>query len=182
MNRISYLAWGCLFLALMAWGGVWLFADYIGREEERHLTLLAEIQQSSARQGSQTRTHALAKETKQERSSLADIFKTDVVSVANLLTATGKLAGVKMKLSGALPEVAPEVAPGGQSLQAVGFVVQADGTFAALMRAAQLFEALPIPSSLTRLDLQYIPGSGSSGGTWHMNAYLFVFTTSSIST
>ncbi len=181
-KTIHLLAYLLLPLALLAWTGVVLFAWHIGARETEHADALTLAQQSSTQHDSSVRIHAFVQESAPARAKLDSILEIDIVSVANMIASAGKAAGVNVKLSGALPEQAPLPKPGGPQLQAVGFSVQADGKFAALMRAAELFETLPIPASLTRIDIQHTPDSGGKKtDSWHINLYLIVFTTSNVS-
>lgn len=178
MKNSSSLSIILVACAVASWALVWLFSGHIARTEETRAEQVADAQRFSGQQASLLRAQALVQETAQQRSQIDTMLSTDVVSLADMLTEAGRGVGVKVKLSGALPETAPAAAPSA-SLTAVGFVVQADGTFSNLMRAAERFQALSLGSSLTRLDIQKNPDGGP--GAWHMNAYIIVYTTTAIS-
>lgn len=174
-KSISYLSWPLLLIALVAWCAVVWFALTISTQEADRTSNVQSAQDSSAKKASAARIHGLAQDTAQERAQLANVLNVDVVSVVAMIRAVGKAAGVNAKLSDALPETAPATAPGAPAIEAVGFVVQADGSFSALMHAAQLYETLPVPSSLQRLDIQAVPNlTAGKTPTWHMSLYLRV--------
>ena len=180
MSRISYIAWTTVALALSAWAGVGFFAWTILNQESDRAGSVRATQESSEKGAAAMRTHSLAQETAYERTQLATLFNVDVVSAATLIESVGKASGVEVRLGGAQPESAPPTTSG-PDVQAVGFVVEANGKFAALMRAAQLFETLPIPSVLTRVDIEQGPSTDGASGVWHMSAYIRVLTTSNTS-
>jgi hypothetical protein len=183
MKKYAYMQWFALCLALLAWVGVWFFAQAIAQDESDRAAAVAAAQESSAQTDSSVRMHALTQDTAQERAQLDALLNVDVVSAANMIEAAGTAAGAAVTLGDAVPENAPTSAPGGSAIQAVGFIVDAQGTFPALMRAAELFETLPIPSTLTQLDIQQVPNPAGAGASnqWHMSAYIRVLTTSNIS-
>ncbi len=166
--------------ALLAWGLVGYFAWTINMDEGNRLANARDAQMATIANAHAVRTHALALDTVEEGKQLKELLDVDVVSAAYMIEGVGKEAGVTVKLGDAVPEgVAPSdaLAP-----KTVGFVVTADGKFAALVRAAQLFETLPIPSSVTRVDIERAPrSSGDTSSLWHMNVYIRVLTTSDIS-
>lgn len=175
MKNLSFISWIALALAFCAWAGVVFFALHIQAAEVARATALTNAQQSSTVQYSSVRMHATAQDTAGERSALQQSLASDIVTVVTLLEGVGKTAGATFKLSGALPEAAPAGLPAGSSIQAVGFAIEADGKFAALMRVVQLLETLPVPSSVVRFDLQHTPGGSD---TWHLSIYVKVLMSS----
>ena len=167
-------------LAFIAWGLVGYFAWTISVDESNRVADAREAQMVAVSNAHAVRTRALALDTVDEGARLKALLDVDVVSAAYMIEEVGKIAGVTVKLSDAQPEGSP--APDGSAVKVVGFVVTADGTFPALMRAARLFETLPIPSSVTRLDIEHAPkAAGTPSSLWHMSVYIRVLTTSDIS-
>ena len=167
-------------LALAAWGLVGYFAWTITRDEDKRVMDAREAQLVAIRNAQAIRTHALALDAAGGGAKLRELLDLDVVSVSNMIEEAGKAAGGKGKLGNAQPE--RDATSDGLAIPAVGFIVTADGKFQELLHVARLFEALPIPSSVTRLDIERAPtSSGGVSGTWHMNAYIRVLTTSDIS-
>lgn len=166
--------------ALIAWGLVGYFAWTINVDESKRLADAREAQMATIANAHAVRTHALALDTAKEREQLKTLLGVDVVSAAYMIEGVGRASGVAVKLGDALPEGAQ--ASEGFAPKTVGFVVRADGKFSALMRAARLFETLPIPSSVTRVDIERAPrSSGDKSNLWHMNVYIRILTTSDIS-
>lgn len=166
-------------LALIAWALVGYFAWTISVDEGRRVADAREAQMITIANAHAVRTHALALDTVKEGAKLKTLLDVDVVSASYMIEEVGKISGVTVKLSAAQPESAP--VSDGLAPKAVGFVVTADGKFSALLRAVRLFETLPIPSSVTRLDIEHAPkASGDTSSLWHMSVYIRVLTTSEI--
>ncbi|OGG50947.1 hypothetical protein A2763_02845 [Candidatus Kaiserbacteria bacterium RIFCSPHIGHO2_01_FULL_54_36] len=177
MRYRTYLAWSLLALALVAWAAVGLFGWIIYADEEARIEQATNAQNESLERATTVRTHAIALDTAVQSTQLNSFLDVDVGAVASMIEEVGKAAGIAVKLGNAVPENVPmtsETLP----IEAIGFTVEADGTFAALMHLAQLYEKLPLPSTVTRIDLEHAPGSGTQ---WHMNASIRVLTTSDVS-
>lgn len=182
MNRSTYLAILLVLLAIGAWVGVVLFSQSIQAQEADVVSTLQSQEQSSDAQSSSVRLHALAQDAAPQSAVLDTALQNDVVSIANTLQAAGTPAGVKLTISGALPEAAPSSDAGASQIQAIGFAVEGSGSFSAVMRVAQLLETLPLPSSVQQLDIQRVDNSsGVPTAAWHMNAYVHVLTSAPIS-
>ncbi len=167
-------------LACIGWGLVGYFAWTISVDESQRVADAREAQMETITNAHAMRTHALALDTVKEGAKLKALLNVDVVSASYMIEEVGKISGVTVKLSDAQPESVS--ASDGFALKAVGFVVTVDGKFSALMRAARLFETLPIPSRVTRLDIEHAPkAAGDTSSLWHMSVYIRVLTTSDIS-
>ncbi len=175
----TYIAVLCAFLALCAWGLVGFFAWTISADESARVASTENAQREAIMGASSIRTHALAVDTAKEGEALKKLLNVDVVSASYMIEEVGKIAGVKVMLGDAQPEKLPE--SGGVALKAIGFTVTAQGKFSDLMRAVRLFETLPIPARVVRLDIQHTPDSSKASNLWQMNIYIRVLTTSDIS-
>ena len=181
-TKDTYIAWLLLGVAVLAWTATGWFSWTISSVEAQRANDIEEAQRSSAQQNTVVRIHALVQDTTAQRAELDQLLTTDVVSAANTLKGIGSAAGVKVTLSGAVPETSSDPTSANSNIQVVGFSLQADGTFAALMRVEQLLETLPLASSVDRVDLQRTPSqAGAQSGTWHMEAFVRVLTTAPIS-
>lgn len=177
-----YIAWLLLGVAVLAWAATGWFSWTISSVEAQRANDIEEAQRSSAQQNTVVRIHALVQDTTVQRAELDQLLTTDVVSVANTLKGIGNAAGVNVTLSGAVPETSSDPASANSDIQVVGFSLQADGTFAALMHAEELLETLPLASSVDRVDIQRAPTqAGAPNGLWHLNAFIRVLTTAPIS-
>ncbi len=175
----TFTSFFILTIAFIAWGLVGLFAWTINVDEGERLAHAGNEQRAVVTNAASIRMRALAQETAKDGAILKELLNADIVSAVYMIEGVGKTAGVAVKLGDAIPENTP--APDGENLKAVGFIVAADGKFPALMHAARLFETLPIPSRVTRLDIERTPQpSGKASGLWHMNVYIRILTTSDI--
>ncbi len=168
-----------LCLALLAWGIVGFFAWTIQTDENKRAADARDAQLTAVKNAQGIRTHALVADAAPDSANLKDLLNVDVVSASYMIEGVGRAAGVKMRLSDAQPEgeVGTDILP----LHAVGFVVTADGKFSDLLRAVRMFESLPVPSSITRLDIERVPKSaGTPVGTWHLNVSIRILTTAQI--
>jgi hypothetical protein len=114
---------------------------------------------------------------------LDTVLDVDVISVVDMLEASGKAAGVKLVVSSVQPEGAPPLQGAGTTqVIGTGFVVEAQGKFSSLMHVAQLFETLPVPSKVGRLDIEHINvAEQKTSGVWRMNVQVHILTTSDTS-
>ena len=173
MRPIRYISWLALVLALVAWAllGYFAWAIYTG-EGDRVANMQME-EQSSSEGASALRMHAIAQDTAREREKLTALVAIDVVSAAGQIESVGKAAGIEVKLGNALPEVGTPAQENAR-VQTIGFTIQAEGKFSALMRTAELLQTLPLASHVDRLDIQRAPGE--TAAKWRMNVYIKVLT------
>lgn len=169
----TYLGWLLLAAATLSWCGVVYFALGIRDARSALETQIQLDQQSFVERNSAVRTHAIVADTTEERDRLDAFVAPEVSTIAAALRAVGKTGGVTISLGSATPENVPG-ASDQSSIQAVGFSLQADGTFSALMRTIQLIESLPLASHIDRFDLQRGPDATSA--RWHMNVYIRILT------
>lgn len=182
--KVTYLVWILFPAAVLAWAAVGLFAWIIATDEVDRALYVQVMQETESKEAIATRLHAIVQDTAEQRAQLDSILRMDVVSIVDMIEEVGKAAGVRITVSNAIPEnVPPSQAAGGAGIIATGFVVEAQGRFSTLMRVVQLFETLPIPSTLGRLDMERTakPGNLGTSDTWRMNAYIRVLTTADIS-
>lgn len=166
-------------LALMAWGAVGYFAWTIDADENQRAQSARDAQMTTIQNAQAIRTHALALDAALDGEKLKGLLDVDVVSASYLIEEVGRATGVKVRLSAAQPE--GNVESGILPLKAVGIVVTADGRFSDLLRVVRLIETLPVPSSVTRLDIERAPkSSGNTSGVWHLNVYVRILTTTQI--
>jgi len=182
-NPSPSLSWTVLVSALAALIGVCLAALSIQGQIADYAQAKSQGQSARDRDRNLAQLHALAQATAGERSSLETLFNTDVLSIADTLKSVGKSAGSALQVSDALPESAPGVQESTPALQAIAFTVKGDGTFAQLMTALSLFEALPIPASIEQVDFVHTPAEGTAHNSppWHMEARIRVLTAAKLS-
>lgn len=173
-HAIKYTAWFLLVSAIAAWVGVGFFGWVIARDRAALVQKRQTAQEQSLQYEAAARIHAMAQGTTQERTRVENILNAGVVSAADTIESAGKASGVRITLGGATPENTSVKIPG-MSVQGIGFAVDGEGSFSALVRAVQLFETLPLPSVLRRYELER--SSSASGGKWTMHAYITMLTT-----
>jgi hypothetical protein len=167
-----------LVLAVAAWVGVWfMFSDISGRLNSQ-TQLLSRAAVKNAQQQNAVETTALAADTAAERASLDGEVATDVVGIANQIQNAGKAAGVTTDIGSASTNGATNMT---SSTTELVFVVQSAGTFAQVWRAAQLFETLPLPSSVQELDFSQSPSDAGKSSIWQLTAHIEVLTSSQVS-
>ena len=177
-TSLTSVAFVVLVLAIAAWVGVWfLFSDVSGRSSERAQSLSSAAVKNS-QQANAIETVALASDTLSQRTALDHEVSTDVVGIADGIQSASKAAGVITTIGSASANGAPNTASGTTALV---FVVQSTGTFAQVWRAAQLFETLPLPSTVQELDFEQLPNSIAKNGSWQLTARIEVLTSSRIS-
>lgn len=166
-------------LALLAWSIVGYFAWTIRADENTRAADARDAQLTAVKNAQAIRTHALVADAVPDGAKLKELLNVDVISTSYMIEGVGRAAGVKMRLSDAQPEgeVGTDILP----QRAVGFVVTADGKFSELLHAVRLLETLPVPSSVTRLDIERAPKSPDTpSGLWHLNVHIRVVTTAQI--
>lgn len=186
MRKITFIAWGAVALALMAWVLVAMFAWAIFMQESERSSLASDTEAAAARETAELRLHALARDTKSAREQMDVLAKTEVLRIADMIEEVGKFAGVEVKINGASPEPAQPQTNGKTPVpRAVDFMVESKGTFASLMHAAALFENIPAISSVQNLELERVQNYDSSPKNktpfWRLNARIKILTTADIS-
>ena len=173
-----------MLVAALALAGVVYFASIVLGEKSSYAARVGSADQALAQAAAQARMHALVQDSVPERTRLEGLLGVGLLTAADAVEFAGKSAGVKLEVSDAAPE-GTIVFPGKSApLYAVGFVVGADGTFSALIRALELLQALPLPTTLESLDISRTPiGTGADVARvpWHLNARVRLLTSTKIS-
>lgn len=171
MRRVNELfAWSSFALALFAWGGVALFAWMVSASLDESMSRSLQREQEFAAQSSMLRMHALARDTREAREQLAALVELDVVRMIAAIEAVGPDSGTRVEIGQALSSAANEEAP----LSTIGLIVQAEGTYAAVVRAAAMLYSLPIPAAVDSLQFELLPGG--KGDAWRLAVRLRLFT------
>lgn len=142
-------AWGMLFVALAAWGGVVYLYTSLGamRFEYADRVILAE--QDASRQESSARLRALIQGTEVERATLESIVGVRIVDAAEIVEIAVRDAGAQdVEIT-----EANAAAPNSQGISTVSMGVSAAGSFASVLRAVRLLETISIPSTVEHFEL-----------------------------
>jgi hypothetical protein len=181
MRSFSSLAYGALLLALIAWGALlWGSSALISNAQTRAQSA-ANQEQIAAKKSYTARLAALAQDTRDQRAVLESLVHPDVVTIVNGIESSAQSIGVPAQVTSALPEGEPTDLPGGGKVQAIGFVVEAHGSFSNMLKTAALFEKLPIASTVESIDLEKAAPDGATASSWHLTAKIRVFTSAPIS-
>lgn len=126
----------------------------------------------------QKRISALASDTEEERARLESYVSLDIVSIVNLIEASGEPLRLPVTVNDAQALGAQQDLPGGDALHAVTFLVESQGSYASLSKLEALFENLPLASSVDSVEFQKLQDPKTP---WHLTARIRVYTTAAIS-
>ena len=175
-ERIKQASWILLVLAIVIGAGGAYSANMITstalkRSNDTQLAL-TKANQSAMNQ----KVEALAQVTADKRNELTVLAGADVVSIIDTIDAAGKSAGIEAKVSDASVAGSQQLGKNGDTLRAVVFSVQGDGSIAQVMHAAQLYERLPLLSTIDQMDIVRNSTGDSKTPAWHITARIKVLT------
>ena len=175
-ERIKLMSWVLLILALAAWGAVGYGANMI-RETAIKRANDSQMAMTKANQAAMNqKVEALAEVTAEKRAQLATLAGADVVSVIDTIDAAGKSAGIEAKVSDASVAGTQQLGKNGDTMRAVMFSVQGDGTIAQVMHALQLYERMPLLSSVDQVEIVKNTSPDAKAPAWHISARIKVLT------
>jgi hypothetical protein len=175
------MAFVTLGIAILAWAGVGFFAYTIQQLELIHVKNIVETAISGEQNAQASSLHALSLSTEPLRMQLNTLVQVDPASLGGMIQSVGKRVGAGVQITNVVSEGTTAV-QGTVITQTFGFNLTAQGSFSTVMRIITLLEAFPVPSSLNRIDLVWVPGSvGAREGLWQMTAHMQVVTASTIS-
>ncbi len=180
-TSIQFIAIGLTVAAMLAWAGVIYAGRYILSEASARASTAVTAEQELDRVAYAQRLKSLAADTQADRDRLHALTHANIVSIVNTIEAASREIGVNAQVNNALPVGQSEILPGGVPLETIVFVVEAQGTFAQLMRAAALFEHLSLPSSVEQLELERSVNAATGAASWRLMARIRVLTTSNVS-
>ena len=171
MKKTSlYIAWIILTFAIVSWVGVGYLASLIEQTSADRVNQLEDNARQSNQDVQAQAMHALIKDTTGPRAQLDTLLNVDPASISGIINAAGKSAGASIRISDALSDGAL-VGDGTTPSNSFGFVVSAQGTYASVVRVAQLLEILPVPSSIEGITFtrtQDTPGAPPSTAPWQV--------------
>lgn len=162
--KASIIAGSMCVLAVLAWVGFWFVFTTLTHDRVGYADALATAETESARGESLVRLRSAVQGTVSERTALEGLVSLKVLDAVEQIETAAMQAGGRSVAIGEAALVAST--PGKLSTFTVG--VNADGSFASLIRAVRLFETLPIPATLEQFDIT------KSEKDWHLNARLRV--------
>lgn len=179
-DLFSLTSWVILGIALAAWVGVayshiWLHAEALERGSRAKT-----VEQQSAESARMSRIETIASETVVERGQLSELVHADIVSIASEIERAGKSAGVAAKVNAAIPAGSPKELPGGEMLQSIAFIVQAEGSFVSIVQFIRALETFPSFSSVEQFEIEKMQGIDQRPDAWRSSVRLQIDTTSDI--
>ncbi len=165
MRHLTYLSWLALVGSIALFATLIYLAGVIQDQAHVRAALAADREQEIDRSTYAQRVRAVIAETEDERAALDAFGRLDVVTVVEMLEAVGQSAGVKVTVAGADTEGGTALTSG-EVLQPTVFSVNASGSYAALMHAAELYERLPLAVQIEQLVIQR--DSAESGRVWNL--------------
>lgn len=156
----TFFAWGMLALALIGWGGFGLLVYDLYSEREAYARDSLVFEEESLKGESATRLRSVVRDTEAERNALTSVISVPLLDVAEMIEAAGDDAGAtNVSIGEATPVAKPP-----KNLSVYTFVLNANGSFMALMRTVILLESLPIPTNIERFEIS------KSDKTWRLTA------------
>lgn len=145
---------GMTFLvALALWGAFgFLVYDLNGARAELALAQ-TEAREESLRGESAARLRATIQDTEAERAALESVVKVPILTAVEAIESAGKKAGATEVSIG---NASPTGAGMPEGVMAVSVVVNARGSFAALIRTLRVFETLSLPSTVEQFELEHV--------------------------
>lgn len=175
---LSYGSWALLATAIASWALVVYAGMYVLDQALVRAESITSSEQQMSRVAHNERMKALATETADERKRLEDLAATDITSIVTTLERVGPAAQVSVQISDASVEGSGTHIVDGVRLHAVAFIVSAEGSFANVVKAAKLFEQLPLPASLVQVEIA--KGGDITKNTWRMTGRIRVYTTAPV--
>lgn len=166
-----------------AWAGVWRTHSYIDESVAQYRAELSTRESVAAREAAQARIRSFADETKSKRAALAGQVTIDPIAATKIIESVGPAARVSLRVSDASAETVP--LPSGAAarpLKVVGFLVEATGSFSAIMKAARMLESLPLPTAIRQLDIAQVPADQDTKGPrqWRLHMRIRLLTDSDL--
>lgn len=180
-KTVKLISWIAIAVAILAWSGVILSANMIRSTAIQRSNDTRAALTKANQTALNKRVDTLAQNTKEKREQLTALAGADVVSIIDVIDSAGKSAGLDAKVSDAAVGGTQQLGKNGDTLRAVVFNVQGNGTFAQVMHAAALYEKLPLLSSIDQLDIEKVQSSDPKAPAWHISARIRVQTLISVS-
>lgn len=168
-------------LAVLAWTGIWYLGNGILDAASARASTASSAQVQSDRAAYTQRIAALVADTRDDRATLENASEMHIVSIVTMIENIGTKTGITVKVNNAQSQGSAPELPGGGSLNAFALAIEADGSFAQIMRTVQALESLPLPSSIEQLEISLNGGDPGKSHGWHLNARVNVFTASTAS-
>ncbi|MFZ2555665.1 MAG: hypothetical protein WAZ27_00195 [Minisyncoccia bacterium] len=168
MRALRTISIFALLFALSLWGVFGYLVWTLPSERSAYAAAIVTADENALRGESLSRLRAAVRDTENERAALGNLLNLTILRAVEILETTGKQAGAtNVSIGEATPLPAAKTDPKG--LSTISVVVNLEGSFAALMRAVNLYETLAIPASFEQFEMEKIESS------WRMTARFKIF-------
>ena len=170
-----------LSIALVAWAAVGLLTYSVINQTAARASGPGPADQSVTQQIAATRAHAVVQNMAKSKAELERMTGIDLLTAINRIESAGKPVGIVLHVRDAYSESFGKQAKG--PIHAIAFAVEAEGTFAGLIKTIQLLETMPMTISIEQFDFGHTPsidGKPSSRTPWHLSIRIRLLTTSNI--
>lgn len=143
------LAASVTLVPVAAWAGVGYGVYALHAKRRAYEERFVQAKDAEVRGESVVRLRAALQATEVERAAIEGVSKLSVVQVAEIIERAGTSAGAKVQIGEATTKKTD------RGFTTIAMRVQATGSFQSLLRAASLFETLPVPSVIERMEFSY---------------------------
>ncbi|HUO56262.1 MAG TPA: hypothetical protein VMU27_02420 [Candidatus Paceibacterota bacterium] len=173
-NKTILFSWIATAIAALAVLGVVFFAFSILSTESQYATAQQQLSSASSAYAQAFNLHSELISSESDRTQLLSLLRIDPTTIAATINQVGSAAGVTLQIQSATAEATVTNNP----TQAYDFSLTGHGTFAQMLYAEELLEALPIPSVIPSFQIiRDQPNPTSSDTQWQFNAMIKVVTT-----
>jgi len=138
-----------LMIAIAALSGFGFLVWMLDRDRVAYAEAVIRAEEESLRGESAARLRSTIQGSEEERAALENVLQITILDAVETIESAGKQAGASSVTIGEATPISST--PNG--ISRVSVVVNAEGTFPALMRAVQVYESLPMPSKLEQFEI-----------------------------
>ena len=143
------LAASTLLVALLAWAGVFFFAQSIHSRQETTAKVIDDYTQAHTSSESINQMRALVLATESTRAQIHHVVNIDILSLVEMIETAGADAGVVVRVANATPDNTPVKNNSNQKgVSNIRFSIEGQGTFPKLYTALGLLENLSLPTQI----------------------------------
>ncbi len=165
MRLIHIMSWSAVLAAMFLWGAFWFFDRELQNERFRYADVLATQAEEGVREEMLARLRSTVNDTVNDRADIEKLVSVRILDAVQIIEQSAQRAGATgVAIGEASPLPSTANAPKGIATYVI--VVNAEGSFASVMRTISVFETLTIPATLTQFTLE------KGEKTWRLTARL----------
>lgn len=177
-------SWILFTVAILSWCGVFFFIfTLLGMQSER-AQYASDAAAANLQQGQAAQLRVLARETEEDRRTLASVSNVDLLSAINLIESVDA-SGTPVQVTSAQAAKAVPAKNAALQINVVDLTAHAEGTFSSLVHIMETLETLPLATTVQQVDLTrgaVDPNAKNAQTPWQLNVKLRFYTTATIST